>query len=977
MTSAPSRSDRRAALLVALAAALVWWTWVSVVRDTPLPSLAALLASRQETAHIEGDAELEIDVAWGGSPSDGALVRVFHVAEGRTFLLRSGTTKAGALSLEGLPAGEVWVVVYQAGAARWARRVLLAPGANRVEVDLEAARFLAVRVTGPPISGEGTGEDEPQAGARISIDGGDLPFVADTDAAGLATFERLPRAAVRVRVRKPGFEEASVLAQADQRQLEVRLERMGSLRVTVVDEDDAPAAGATVTIAGAALWPARSFETGEDGTAIVTGLRASSYDLKARLGDLVSATEVGVEVRRGVRAEARLVVKPGRMLLVRVTDGEGEDAPGVEGASVIVAEQGLSSFPIEAKTGPAGYAPIGPLSDDPVTVSARAPDFVPVTALRVPSFAEEFQVPLLRGGVLRGEVVDDRGYPVGGATIEIVGADPYGMPIDEVARLTEFRDAHFEAMLAGPRPLIPMGELGVMPGPIPDIPRAGAPGAQAVAGGVPWVTADDGTFEASPVTPGRVQAIVRHPGYVEGVSEIVTLLPGGEAFVRVVLRQGGRLEGRVLEKDRSPVEGARVVVSALEGSFEVSTLTGPDGTFSFAAVPGEVVVTVTRPGSLDPVARLEVDVEEGGSRDVEILLPEAREPATLRVLDDRGYPVSGAQVRVLSLELESDIRRTLFTNEDGDCEIEGAVGLPLRLTVTHPGFGPLVASFDAMPASGEVELPGALVVVGRVTSEGRAGVEGAAVQVIAPWGTRRAVTDADGMYRLADLPAGALRFVVDAPGHVSLDVKRDVDGDRTRDVELGDLELELAGEVEGEVLDGRGDGVAGARVAWGRVPSYLPLGSLPPRMAVTDRKGRFTLRGLPEGSLELEAALVDVGRGAATVVVRAGRATKDVRIELDPADAPRGDLRTQASLAVTLGERDGRVVVMMVPPGAEAEAGGLEVDDALLDVNGARPRTLEQARKALTGPLSQDLILKVDRGGQEERLRVRRERVRR
>jgi S1-C subfamily serine protease len=166
-------------------------------------------------------------------------------------------------------------------------------------------------------------------------------------------------------------------------------------------------------------------------------------------------------------------------------------------------------------------------------------------------------------------------------------------------------------------------------------------------------------------------------------------------------------------------------------------------------------------------------------------------------------------------------------------------------------------------------------------------------------------------------------------------------------------------------------------VAWGPVPSYLPLGSLPPYLAVTDRKGRFHLKGLPEGSLDLEAALTDVGRGSTVVEVRAGRATRDVRIELDPNDAPKGDLRTQAGLAVTLAERSGRVVVMMVPPGGEAEIGGLEPEDVLLEVNGVRVRRIEAARRGLTGPQAEDVILRVERDGEQLVLRVRRERVRR
>ena len=128
-------------------------------------------------------------------------------------------------------------------------------------------------------------------------------------------------------------------------------------------------------------------------------------------------------------------------------------------------------------------------------------------------------------------------------------------------------------MLGGPAPLVPAGELGVMPGPVPPIPhraaRARTPareprsarrGRHRALAEEPWVTRADGTFRASPASPGRVRAIVRHPQYVEAQSDLVTLSPGGEAHVDVVMHEGGTLEGRVLDARDRPVEGARVVV---------------------------------------------------------------------------------------------------------------------------------------------------------------------------------------------------------------------------------------------------------------------------------------------------------------------------------------------------------------------------------------------------------------------------------
>ncbi len=53
---------------------------------------------------------------------------------------------------------------------------------------------------------------------------------------------------------------------------------------------------------------------------------------------------------------------------------------------------------------------------------------------------------------------------------------------------------------------------------------------------------------------------------------MVTLRSGAEATVHVVLRQGGWIEGRVLEEDRTPVRGARVELAATHGALELRRL---------------------------------------------------------------------------------------------------------------------------------------------------------------------------------------------------------------------------------------------------------------------------------------------------------------------------------------------------------------------------------------------------------------------
>jgi S1-C subfamily serine protease len=88
-------------------------------------------------------------------------------------------------------------------------------------------------------------------------------------------------------------------------------------------------------------------------------------------------------------------------------------------------------------------------------------------------------------------------------------------------------------------------------------------------------------------------------------------------------------------------------------------------------------------------------------------------------------------------------------------------------------------------------------------------------------------------------------------------------------------------------------------------------------------------------------------------------------------------------VAITLGETLGgagaevEVVVVAVSDGSEAERSGLAPNDVVVEIGGAKPTSIVDARARLAGPLHDDVFLKVRRGDQIVPLRVPREAVRR
>jgi len=934
---------------------------------------------RSATLHVSVVRDGEVAVAR-------ATVQVFWETTGQFYLAGAASTDADGLTvLAGLPAGRVWVLAEGVGLARASSTTFL-EGERSLRLVLRPANTLAVTVRDETAA--------PLPHATVLIESADpLPFGALTDEQGVARFARLPPAPWSVKASAAGFESVSKSGVRDATTITLR--RLAAIEVAVLDADGKPASGARVVIAGATLWPARSAEADARGSARIAGLLAGSYDLRATLGGSVSETLLGFEVARGAHEKLTLRLAPGRTVIALVTDGAGKSPVVVPNADVVLAEGGVSSFPIRGRTGSDGTVALGPISTGPATLGARAPDFVGSALVAVPEVLDgPVRVALTRGATVTGEVDDARGFPIDGATIEIVGTDPSGLPIAETPALVGFRQNHFAWSLPGPVPLIPAGELGVMPGPVPPIPKPGvatdaassaADFNEPLADLPPWVTNRGGQFTARPVTPGRVRAIVRHPDYVEGTSELVTVAAGGEAKVKVVLLHGGSLEGHVVDERGNPVSGVEVELGSASATRTETATTASDGTFAFAAVPADITLSLARPEDVARVVlRKSLHVAEGAHEKLELVLPAARDPVRIVVLDEDARPIEMVEVNVTSLEPTRPMRLTRFTDAEGAVSIEDAFGENVRVIAEAPGYARASQTFSAAPKELKLTLKRGVLVEGRITAvRGRRTVEGAIVTLQQEGLRKVATTDGDGVYQVRDIAPGEVKLRVSHPDFADEDATARVEptGRADRAFTLPDVDLSEPGDVEGEVVDQRGDRVVGARVLVGELPSYVPAGKLPRGVVLTDGDGHFELGGVHPGSALISAVSSVSGRGSTRAEVSSGRTVRGLRIQLSPVGTTDSEPLAPGSVAVTLGERGTPpqvdVVIVRVADGSEAEHAGVQPGDIVTAIDGARPSSMSDARSKLSGQPGSDLVLEVTRGGAQMRFRLLREAVRR
>ncbi len=292
-----------------------------------------------------------------------------------------------------------------------------------------------------------------------------------------------------------------------------------------------------------------------------------------------------------------------------------------------------------------------------------------------------------------------------------------------------------------------------------------------------------------------------------------------------------------------------------------------------------------------------------------------------RVVDDAGKPVAGARVVSTSASEPFPVvdprRDGVTTAANGAFEIPAAAAGTWRLTATDAAHAPAVSAPIAVdgthPRTGiELVMTTGGVVRGKVVDTTGAAIAAAEVHVVArghvPWRARRqALTDGDGAFEIAGLPARTMDVVASSDTGASAIVPVDLAAKRESDVTLT---LDVTGAIAGTVVDSKGAPIGDAQVyaepVWtGGVGERAAWSVRGIREAVTDQGGAFTLSALPPGDYRVRATRPGVSEAAMSnakaVVARPG----DTGIQLV---AP-GDGRIVGKVELSGGRPPARVTI--------------------------------------------------------------------
>ncbi len=267
---------------------------------------------------------------------------------------------------------------------------------------------------------------------------------------------------------------------------------------------------------------------------------------------------------------------------------------------------------------------------------------------------------------------------------------------------------------------------------------------------------------------------------------------------------------------------------------------------SFRGVRGEVSVTAL-PYDLPP-ARESLSIGDEALVTVELALSSALYTLRGRVVDERGFGVSGALLTVSSTRPESPIRRSAKSDADGTFSVPALPEPPFSLSVEHPAFGP--AHLPQLESTDDVRvvMSAGVTFLGEVLDDWTGdGLRDVRVQLDGPV-TRDTQTRSDGTFVFRRAPTGTYDVSFSHPDYESqsrrivLEPPHYVD----RPQELDTVHLEPGGTVEGEVLDAQSEPVPNAEVTWGNPPQWE-------RATLSDTRGTFRLRGVPAGSVWITA----------------------------------------------------------------------------------------------------------------------------
>jgi protocatechuate 3,4-dioxygenase beta subunit len=747
-----------------------------------------------------------------------------------------------------------------------------------------------------------TGRGGAVAGARMTITSADdASMTAVTDAKGAFTFGPLLAGTYQIGGMHPAYaiDPASVTLPGT-RTRAFGAQAFARAKGRVIDEERKPVAAALVSAPGSNMSRSRSAVTNANGEFAVRVIPATSFPspLFATKREYVSAAAAARTWKPGeVKDDILITLAHGFVAQVRVVDKQKQP---VRDAQVNVSkfeDQGMQrstaagcadpSKPDCHRTGADGIVAVR-TTEGRHEVRVFGDDIGPI---RLPNETLTARAPTVvvtvdRGIAVSGKVVRPDGTPVAGASVDT--------PTTMMPRLA--------------------------------------------------VTNSDGTFTLTGLAAGPA-VLTAHSSEGNLASRPLTVTAPA-TDITLTIPRGARIEGRVLDRaTQQPVTDFAVgLPPRTQRPFEVGprqekTIHSDDGSFAIDNVPPGLVDLSVRASGYVTGSRGEINTEDGKTvSGIDIQLDRG---ATISGrVSAGGTAVAGAEVRQAAMGMPSMTR--VITDADGQYKLESIPEGNRLIEFLKAGFITVQKPVEAKAGKDvrlDVELDPGHELRGRVVDRSGRGVAGALIAATSA-GERRAgmgliASDADGAFVAAGLADGKYQVTARKEGMVSGDAS-DVDVPQTRPLTLTlDAGATITGRVTGVPAEELTQVVVTASGGTSRNQTYA------------DARGNFTLSGLPDGQVRVDAILTMPGsRRMAppkTIVVENGIAPAveinfeegiNVSGRVTKGGAP---LENGAVAFIPIGTRTGsdrQYVNAIISSDGTYTASGLSIGDYSVRVNG-------------------------------------------
>jgi protocatechuate 3,4-dioxygenase beta subunit len=360
-------------------------------------------------------------------------------------------------------------------------------------------------------------------------------------------------------------------------------------------------------------------------------------------------------------------------------------------------------------------------------------------------------------------------------------------------------------------------------------------------------TAADGTFKIAGIASGPT-AVTAFSADRKLASQPVSVnAPAKDVTVRLPL--GARIEGRVFDRaTQQPITDFTVSPSTLanRGMYSVEQpIHADDGHYVLDNVTPGVAQIHVRAAGYVPGSRADITVEDGKTVSG-IDIPLDRGAAISGRVTSAGQPVAGVQVREPTQTVPMFANVT--TDADGMYAMDGVAAGDHTIEFQKQGFVVTRKEVEVTAAKDvrlDAELDAGKQLTGRVVDSSGHGVAMANVFVTGVGrGGINAPTDGDGSFTLQGLADGKYTVMARKQGFVSAQAPA---------VEVPQAAALTLTLDTGATITGRVTGIP---------PEQLPQvtvtanGAMTQSQATPDASGNFTLHGLPEGRVRVDAFLM-------------------------------------------------------------------------------------------------------------------------